>query len=315
MANDEHVVLLKQGAKVWNEWRQKEPNVTPDISNADLRNANLRDVFLARLELLGANFTGADLTNAILGMANLAFAVLAGAHLRRANLIGANLTAADLQGAHVHDVMLGETVFGNTNLRDVQGLETCQHVAPSTIDHRTLIKSGELPSIFLRRCGLPDQLIDSLPSLLNKAIQFYSCFISHSSKDGDFSKRLHADLQEKGVRCWFAPEDLKIGDPFRSRIEDSIRIHDKLLLVLSEQSLASAWVENEVESALDREGREKRTVLFPIRLDDAVMETQTPWVLAIRRTRHIGDFTKWKSHDDYTKAFEGLLKDLKASPQ
>ena len=31
-----------------------------------------------------------------------------------------------------------------------------------------------------------------------------------------------------------------------------------------------------------------------------------------RRTRHIGDFTKWKDHDSYRKAFDRLLRDLRA---
>jgi hypothetical protein len=59
--------------------------------------------------------------------------------------------------------------------------------------------------------GLPDRLIDYLPSLLNEAIQHYSCFISYSSKDQAFAERLHADLQNNGVRCWFAPHDMRIG--------------------------------------------------------------------------------------------------------
>lgn len=43
-------------------------------------------------------------------------------------------------------------------------------------------------------------------------------------------EHLHADLQSKNVRCWFAPEDLKIGDKFRTRIEESIRVYDKLMV-------------------------------------------------------------------------------------
>src|SRR5687767_8556700 len=49
---------------------------------------------------------------------------------------------------------------------------------------------------------------------------------------------LYARMQTEGVRCWFAPEDFKIGDKFRDRIDDSIRLHDKLLIVLSEESIA-----------------------------------------------------------------------------
>ena len=36
-------------------------------------------------------------------------------------------------------------------------------------------------------------------------------FISYSTKDQDFDERLHTDLQDKGVRCWFAPEDVQGG--------------------------------------------------------------------------------------------------------
>ncbi len=115
-----------------------------------------------------------------------------------------------------------------------------------------------------------------------------------------------------GVRCWFAPEDLKIGDRFRQRIDEAIRLHDRLLLILSEHSVLSDWVREEVESCLEREHREKRTVLFPVRLDDAVMDTQEAWAASIRHQRHIGDFRKWKDHDAYQKALERLMRDLRA---
>jgi len=63
-------------------------------------------------------------------------------------------------GADLTDVRLSETVFSDTDLTAVQGLETCVHRGPSTIDHRTLAKSGPLPLAFLRGCGLPDTLIN-----------------------------------------------------------------------------------------------------------------------------------------------------------
>jgi hypothetical protein len=163
----------------------------------------------------------------------------------------------------------------------------------------------------LRGCGVPDQFIAYIGSLIGQPIQFYSCFISYSSTNQDFAERLHNDLQAKGVRCWFAPEDLKIGDKFRTRIDEAIRYHDKLLLVLSEHSVNSKWVEKEVETAFDKETPD-HTVLFPIRLDDAVMQTDRAWAADIRRTRHIGDFASRKDHDAYQMAFERLLRDLKA---
>ena len=108
------------------------------------------------------------------------------------------------------------------------------------------------------------------------------------------------------------PAELKIGDQFRSRIDDAIRDYDKLLIVLSENSINSSWVEKEVETAFEKEHKQNCTVLFPVRLDDAVMETTQAWAADIRRTRHIGDFRKWKNPGEYRKAFDRLTRDLKA---
>ena len=190
------------------------------------------------------------------------------------------------------------------------GLETCNYFGPSTLDHRTLAKSGPLPLAFLRGCGLPDALIDYLRSLLNQPFQFYSCFISYASKDHAFAERLHADLQNKGVRCWFAPEDMKIGDRLRPRIDETIRVYNKLLLVLSKTSVASQWVGQKVETALVRECQQGTTILFPVRIDDTVMTVETGWPALMRHTRNIGDFRRWKTHDVYQKAFDRLLRDL-----
>jgi len=123
---------------------------------------------------------------------------------------------------------------------------------------------------------------------------------------------LHADLVAKNLRCWFAPEDLKIGDRFQERIEESVRLFDKVMIVLSEASVQSAWVAREVNAAMEREGREKCTVLFPIRIDDAVMDANQPWAADIRRTRHIGDFRGWENHPSYVKSLDRLLRDLKS---
>ena len=142
-------------------------------------------------------------------------------------------------------------------------------------------------------------------------IQYHSVFISYSSKDEMLAYRLHADLQARGVRCWFAPEDMKIGDKIRQRIDEAIHLQDKLLLLLSEHALASDWVEAEVEAALDKEQHQGREVLFPIRLDGCVIQTSQAWAKHLRRTRHIGDFTTWTDPQIYQSAFERLLRDLK----
>ena len=130
-----------------------------------------------------------------------------------------------------------ETVFRNVDLSETVGLDECVHVGPSNIDFRTLSRSGNLSISFLHGRGLPDYLIDYLSSLGGEPIQFYSCFISYSAKNQVFAERLHADLQNKGVRCWFAPHDLPIGAKTWDAIDEAIRVTDKLLVVFSKASL------------------------------------------------------------------------------
>jgi hypothetical protein len=149
--------------------------------------------------------------------------------------------------------------------------------------------------------------------LKGDAIQFYSCFISYSGKDQVFADRLHADLQNKGVRCWFAPHDLPIGAKTWDAIDEAIRHREKLLLILSQASIASEWVEDEVNKAYAEERSRKQVVLFPIRIDNASMSTSEPWAVKLRDQRNIGDFRQWKKPDEYQKSLGRLLRDLKAS--
>src|SRR6185436_14620160 len=97
--------------------------------------------------------------------------------------------------------------------------------AASTIGIDTIYKSkGRIPESFLRGAGVPDSFIIYMRSLTGTAFDFYSCFISYSTKDQAFADRLHADLQAKGVRCWLAPHDLPIGAKILDAIDEAIRL-------------------------------------------------------------------------------------------
>jgi uncharacterized protein YjbI with pentapeptide repeats len=317
MADENQVALLRHGVANWNAWREGKNRGPIDLSYADLSGANLTEAILFGANLISANLTeailvGANLTEAALMGANLSRAALIEGNLIRANLFTANITEACLSGVNLQEALLWQTVFGDVDLSTVTGLETCRHSGPSIIDFRTLQRSGPLPLAFLRGVGLPDTLIEYLPSLLNQPIQMYSCFISYSSKDQSFAERLHADLQNKGVRCWFAPHDLPWGAKTWDAIDEAIKLRDKLLLILSENSIASDWVEDEVTKAFEEERKRGQLVLFPVRLDDAVMETNEAWAAKLR-ARNIGDFRTWKDHDAYQKSLDRLLRDLTVS--
>jgi hypothetical protein len=284
-----------------------------DLSAADLSGANLSEAELLKADLSGARLLGADLREAKPVMADFSMADLSGADLSEANLSSADFSMAELSGADFSQAILRDAALGATNLSEVKGLESVIHWGPSSIGIDTFFLSGgKIPEAFLRGAGVPDIFIQYAASLAGVPFEFYSCFISFSSKDEALAQRLHADLQSKGVRCWFAPDSLKIGDKFRVQIDKAVRIYDKLLLLLSKHSVKSDWVEKEVETAFEKERKQKHTVLFPVRLDEAVMEIASGWPADIRRTRNIGDFTKWKDHAAYQKAFDRLLRDLKS---
>jgi hypothetical protein len=326
MANEEQLRRLKeQGVDAWNEWRAQY-SLQLDLSGANLHKTNLRKVNLSATNLRGANLgeanlnqanlsgatlSAADLRAARISEADLSFANLSDANVSWASLRWADLRGACLVGADLREVKVIETIFSNVDLSCCKNLDTVDHGGPSPVDIRTLQRSGPLPLAFLRGVGLPDTLINYLPSLLNQPIQHYSCFISYASTNEEFARRLHADLQNKGVRCWFAPEDMKIGAKILDTLDEAIRLRDKVLLVLSEASIASDWVEDEVTKAFAEERQRGGMVLFPVRLDDAVFATKEAWALKLRDNRNIGDFRAWKDHDAYQRTLERLLRDLR----
>ncbi len=331
MANPEHLAHRKQGPDGWNRWRNLQPEITPDLSEADLRrvnlqSANLRSTNLWRVDLRWATLVGADLSRANFVEADLFRADLSRTNLTDADLSGADLTEANLNEAVLRntclaDAMVEGTFFGNIDLSTTRGLEALHHFGPSVIGIETIHRSkGNISELFLRRAGVPEDFITFMRSLAGSPLEFYSCFISYSTKDQEFADRLYADLQNKGVRCWFAPHDTHGGRKLHEQIDEAIRLHDKLLLILSPHSMESEWVKTEIAKARKREVRDKRRVLFPIRL--APFETLRDWECfdadtgkdSAREIREyfIPDFSNWKDHDSFQKAFQRLINDLKA---
>src|SRR6185295_17510601 len=206
----------------------------------DSNRGNYRNQNLVQRIYGGTGFNEAQITNIDLSYASFHHTKLHDIDLSGALLVCANFTAADLTSANFTSAELYRTVFADTNLTNAVGLETCRHIGPSFIDHRTLAKSGNLPIQFLRGCGLPDLVINHLSVLRGDPIQFYTCFLSYSSEDEAFAKRLHADLQDNGVRCWFAPHDLDLGEKIGSTIDSEIRVRDKVILILSAHSIDSS---------------------------------------------------------------------------
>jgi TIR domain/CHAT domain len=148
----------------------------------------------------------------------------------------------------------------------------------------------------------------------------HSCFISYCSEDEEFASKLHARLVKAGVKMWFAPEDLQAGKKLHEQIGEAIHERDKLLLVLSKQSMASEWVATEIRKARKIESKDGKRKLFPIRLvpfdvirDWERFDADSGKDLGVEiREYFIPDFSKWKDQDAFETAFARLLRDLKA---
>jgi TIR domain-containing protein len=149
--------------------------------------------------------------------------------------------------------------------------------------------------------------------LVAQPIQFSSCFISYSAKDQDFAERLHTDLQNSGVRCWFSPHDVKGGKKLHLQIDDAIWVCDRVLLILSEHSMGSEWVKTEIAYARQKELSERRQVLFPVTI--IPFERVRSWKCfdgdigkdSAREIREyfIPDFSGWKDGVSYRAPFNG----------
>lgn len=309
MADAHHLSMLDQSSKIWNQWRLENPRLTPDLSRADLKRREFREF----------NLSGSDLHASELTWAHVIDCNCEGVDFNNSVLISTNFTGTELKGSNFRRACLWFTVFGDTNLIDVIGLDACIHMGPSILDMRTVLRSGNLPARFLWGCGFPEALIQYLPSILSEPIQFYSCFISYSTKDQVFADQLYGDLYNQGVRCWFAPHNIQGGKKIHEQIDQAIRVYDRLLVILSEDSMKSNWVETEIAHARQRELKEGKRVLFPISL--APFSDVVNWTLfdadtgkdSAREIRQyfIPDFSNWLDPTSYEAAFTRLIRDLK----
>lgn len=316
-----------------------------NLSETDFRGAILSGANLSRANLIGANLSGANLSGANLSRANLSRAILCNttchradisrarlseanlteADLMKVNLKGANLRGANLSRAKLRETDLSEakteqTLFANVDLSTVNGLETVEHTGPSMISVDTLYRSGNnIPEIFLRGVGLPEAFITYLHSLMGRAIEFYSCFISYSHADKSFARRLHDALQGRGIRCWLDEHQILPGNKIYTEVDRGIRLWDKVLLCCSKDSLGSWWVDNEIKIAFDKEqdlwrerGKEV-LALIPLNLDGYLFTGQWRSGLATEvKARLAADFTGWEqANHKFEEQIEYLVRALR----
>jgi uncharacterized protein YjbI with pentapeptide repeats len=336
MANQEQLSILKQGMDTWNKWRDTNPNAGIDLSDANLSmmefvHANFKSADLTRTNFRASNVSKTDFTNTNLWGANFSRADLSGAILSHSDLDEANMSGAIVSGCNFARAALDATILGGLDLSEAIGLEAAEHIGPSRVSTDTLaLSKGKIPDAFLRGCGLSDWEIaqanlynpelsnDEISNLQYKihdlragqAVQFSPLFISYSRADGEFVDRIGDALTKKGVRYWRDTHEMKAGR-IEKQIDRAISQNPTVLMVLSENSIKSDWVEHEVRVARALEKETGRDVMCPIELDRGWRNG--PWpqrIIEQIREYNVLDFSGWRDNGKFEDMFGRLIGGL-----
>ena len=127
-----------------------------------------------------------------------------------------------------------------------------------------------------------------------------SVFLSHNTKDKPFVKKLAKDLDSHGVKYWLDDAEIKIGDSLIEKIRNGIDDMDYVAVILSPNSIASSWVQREIDVAMNQEIRRKRVKVLPI----MYQKCELPGFLF---GKLYADFTDLEK---YTTSFEKLVKSM-----
>ena len=124
-------------------------------------------------------------------------------------------------------------------------------------------------------------------------------FLSHSSKDADFTRRLEADLRAAGAIVHIV--SAQDGGNFVKRINDALAACEWVVLVLTRDALASPWVESEMDAAirLARQGSIKN--ILPIQAGPVDYHALPPL---------LGNYNIFDATRDYAAARDALLRNL-----
>ena len=348
MANPVHLEILLKGVDTWNHWRKVKYDIIPDLAEADLSKMEFMRINLSKADLRMANLSSSDLRKADLNQVDLRNACLSEANLDEANLIGAymsntnltyasfaaaslvmaDLSSADLSFANLRNADLDDTNFSqsrmyntilvNVDLSKSKNLEKVNSYGPSSIGIDTIHKSsGHIPEIFMQGCGVSETFLRYMKSLTVESTEYFSCFISYSHEDKPFARRLHDQLQARGIRCWLDEHQLFPGDDLHDMIDKGIRLWDKVLICCSKAALNSYWVDKELDRALKKEEKlwkergKKVLTLIPLNLDGYLFDSWSGGKKDMVTSRLAADFTGCETDNaKFEEQFERVVKAL-----
>src|SRR6202035_5838653 len=100
-------------------------------------------------------------------------------------------------------------------------------------------------------------------------------FVSHASADTAAAEEVCAALEGAGMRCWIAPRDVMPGTLYADAIVRAISNAKVVVLVLSENAVASPHVGKEIERSSS-----KRRPIVALRIDAAPLTPSFEYFLS-----------------------------------
>jgi hypothetical protein len=125
-------------------------------------------------------------------------------------------------------------------------------------------------------------------------------FLSQTSVDKPFVRKLAADLRNNGHTVWLDEAEINIGDSLIEKIREGLDSVEYVAVVLSKASIQSVWVKKELEIASNKEIKEKRVVVLPLLIE----HVELPGFL---EGKLYGDFSDEKQ---YEATLQLLLRSL-----
>lgn len=123
-------------------------------------------------------------------------------------------------------------------------------------------------------------------------------FICHSSADKEMAEHLAKDLMSKGVDTWFDKWEIMPGDSLRRKIEQGISESSHFIVLLTQNSLRSEWVQTELDAAMVRK------IENECKLISILYRIQTEEVpLTLKGSRYI----RIDTIDDYEQGLNQLI--------
>lgn len=315
-----------------------------DYDGFDFSNTNLKFADLSFCRFKDADFTNALLQEAKCSNSDFSSCCFYSAKLNRTDFTDSKMDSASLEMSTLSQTILESvslmrtdfsnsrlfrTVFGYVDMSQVIGLSSARFQLRCLVDLITVRLSETDRDIFLKGAGYPDWAIevnrlaeptntdsnnadvgnDLVQKRIGQPIQIADLFLSHSHGDSAAVDAIQDELNSRGIRSWRYTHDATSG-PLERVVFDAMA-NRIVLLVLSENSVESDWVEYEARLARQFAKDQRRNVLCPIALDNAWKTCSWPERLRTQIEEYtILDFSSWENRTSFHAEIDRLIAGL-----